>query len=122
MNKKNTAPRSVGRPSLTLKFPAGAFTVKELHALNPQAKWPLTIRQHIDKQLKVGFLSKMDRKEETGKVGKPADLFIRTAVLRAVEARKAAKAEVAPVAEVSLEAPAVEVPAPVAVEAEVAVG
>lgn len=107
MNTKNTAPKSVGRPAFTITYPRGAFTIKELHAANPQAKWALTIRQHVEKSLESGFLSKLDRKEVTGKVGKPADLFIRTAVLKAIEARKAAKAgtptEAPAVVEVSLE-------------------
>ncbi len=92
MNTKNTAPKSVGRPSFNIKFPAGAFTIKELHALNPQAKWSLTIRQHVQKKLLSGWLSKLPETRPTGGVGKPADLFIRTAMLNAINARKAARA------------------------------
>ena len=88
---KNTTPKPVGRPALDIKFPAGAFTINELHSLNPQAKWSLTIRQHVQKQLKVGWLSKLPKTRPTGGVGKPSDLFIRTAVLKGIEARKAAR-------------------------------
>jgi hypothetical protein len=89
---KNTTPKPVGRPALDIKFPAGAFTINELHALNPQAKWSLTIRQHVQKQLKAGWLTKLPKTRPTGGVGKPADLFIRTAMFKAAGARKAARA------------------------------
>ena len=119
MNTKNTVPKPVGRPSFTITYPRGAFTIKDLHASNPQAKWSLTIRQHVVKALKAGFLSKLPKTRPTGGVGKPADLFIRTAVLKAIEARKAAKGgtptEAPAVVEVSLEVPtAVETVAEVA--------
>lgn len=124
MNTKNTAPKSVGRPAFTIKFPTGAFTIKGLHALNPQAKWALTIRQHVEKEVESGFITKLDRKEVTGKVGKPSDLYIRTSVYKAIEARKAAKAakggtptEAPAVVEVSLEAPETVAEVPAEVEA-----
>lgn len=86
---KSSTPKSVGRPAFNLKFPRGAFTIAQLFELNKATvKWSLTIRQHVEKELAKGFLTKLTETVKTGKVGKPAHKFIRTAVLAGVKARK----------------------------------
>lgn len=91
-NTKNETktPGKVGRPAAELTYPRGAFTINELFEANKdKVKWPLTVRQHVEKQVKAGFLSKLPDTEKTGKVGKPAFRYMRSAVLAGIEARKA---------------------------------
>jgi hypothetical protein len=82
-----------GRPEFTLKYPRGAFTVKELHQFNRENHpeiCELTVRSHIEKRLVEGFLTKIDP-VKTGKPGQPSRRYIRTAMKAAAEARSAAR-------------------------------
>jgi len=114
-----TEVRSVGRPEAELKFPSRtAFTVDEAYELNrgPRGRGKkaqickLTVRKHIEKQLASGFLTKIESLK-TGRAGKPANRFIRTAVKAGLEAARAAR-QVVNETPVSMEiVPTVEVPA-----------
>lgn len=107
ISKSTKAPRSVGRPSFKITYPRGAFTINQLFELNKTTvKWPLTVRQHVEKQIAGGFLTLLDSTVKTGKVGKPAFRYIRTAVAKSIEARKATKAS-GPVGPGVVEAPTV---------------
>ena len=108
--------RGVGRPKFELTYPRGAFTVKDLAAANPKV-CTLTVRKHIEEQLAGKFLTQLAETVKTGKVGKPAFRYIRSAV---VAGRKAAKATKPATAEApatpAVEVPVTETPAPTVVE------
>jgi hypothetical protein len=82
----------VGRPAFDLKYPRGTFTYADAFALNPEV-CKLTVRNHVDEKVAENFLTKLDKTVKTGKPGKPAFLFIRTAMAKAAEARRKPSAE-----------------------------
>lgn len=87
--KNNKSVRPVGRPSAELKYPRGAFTVKDLFELNKgTVKWELTVRQHVEKQVESHFLTKLENTVQTGKPGRPNFKYIRTSVWKGVQDRK----------------------------------
>lgn len=91
-----TSTRSVGRPSALLKYPRGTFTVQDLYKLNAGSnkKNPkvcvLTVRKHIENGVASKFLTQV-KTAVTGKVGKPANQYIRTAVKTGLEAARATR-------------------------------
>ncbi len=103
-NTQNTP--KVGRPKAELKYPRGIFTVMDLYELNrgPRGRGlkakvcTLTVRKHIEAELASGFLTQV-RNVKSGRVGKPAAQFIRTAVWAG---RRTAVAKRKSVPEVSL--------------------
>lgn len=114
---KTKAPRSVGRPAFKLKWPAGVFTIGQAYELNKATvKWPLTIRQRVDKELASGFLVKLDTTVKTGKVGKPAFKYLRASVQRSILARKAKLSGGTPTVTPTVETPVVETVTPVVAE------
>jgi hypothetical protein len=94
--KKNAVKRGVGRPKANLKLILNkTFSLADMFALNPGSH-KLTVRRHITDGVKTGVFTKLAKKVNTGKRGKPADLFINTKVLsanRANLARVKAKAD-----------------------------
>lgn len=85
--KNKTETRSVGRPSVNLIFPRGAFTVNQLAALNPNV-CTLTVRKKIDAGVDDKFLTLLKETVKTGVVGKPAFRYIRTAVHKGLKAAR----------------------------------
>lgn len=87
---KTKTPNPVGHPYAEIKYPRGAFTINELHALNKEnVKAQLTIWKHVKTHVADNFLTKLDDTVHTGKRGKPATKYIRTAVWKAMDiARK----------------------------------
>ena len=73
MNTATTA-RPVGRPSKTIKFPTGTFTVGSLVAKNPGV-CKLTIRKNVKAGLASGRLVKVAKVLATGKAGRPQYQF-----------------------------------------------
>lgn len=94
--KKNATKRGPGRPKANLKLILNkTFSLADLFALNPGTH-KLTVRRHVTDAVKSGAFTKLAKKVNTGKRGKPADLFINSKVLsanRANLARVKAKAE-----------------------------
>lgn len=87
--KKNAVKRGPGRPKASLKLILNkAFSVDDLVALNPD-NHELTVRRHISDGVKSGVFTKLAKKVNTGKRGKPADLFINSKVLSANRANLA---------------------------------
>lgn len=89
--------RGVGRPSAEVKLILNkSFTLKDLQALNPSVK-PVTIRAHVLRGLETGRFTKLDRTVQTGRKGKPANIFINRSLyeanLRNLAKSKARKAE-----------------------------
>lgn len=79
MNKTNK--NSVGRPYAEIVYPRGAFTINQLHEANP-GLCSLTVRNHVNAKLNNKFLTLMKDTVKTGRPGKPAEKFIRTAVYK----------------------------------------
>ena len=77
----------VGRPAYVLNFPRGAFTYADAFAANPKV-CKLTVRNRVNEKVGEKFLTRLDRTVKTGEPGKPAFLFIRTAMALAAEARR----------------------------------
>jgi hypothetical protein len=77
MNTKS-APK-VGRPAAELKYPRGVFTLNQLVDLNPGV-CRLTCIKHVATELDSNFLTLLKEPVRTGKVGKPALRYIRTAI------------------------------------------
>ena len=87
--KKNAVKRGPGRPKASLKLILNkAFSVDDMVALNPD-NHELTVRRHISDGVKSGVFTKLAKKVNTGKRGKPADLFINSKVLSANRANLA---------------------------------
>lgn len=118
----NTKTRSVGRPAAEIKYPRGIFTMKELFALNRCGQndgvCKLTVIKHVDAKLEAKFLTLLKDRVMTGKVGKPAHRYIRTAVYKGLkQARKArgGTPSEAPIVEVAA-LPATPAPSPAVIE------
>lgn len=99
--KTRKVKRGVGRPSAEVKLILNkSFTLKDLEALNPNVK-PVTIRAHVLRGLESGRFTKLDRKVQTGRKGKPANIFINAKVFASTQANlakaKARKTEALPV-------------------------
>ena len=81
--KKNAVKRGPGRPKANLKLILNkTFSLADVFALNPDTH-KLTVRRHISDGVKSGTFTKLAKKVNTGKRGKPADLFINSKVLSA---------------------------------------
>jgi hypothetical protein len=106
MNKTNK--NSVGRPYADIVYPRGAFTIKQLHEANPNV-CPLTVRKHVVNELDTKFLTLLKDTVKTGKPGKPADKFIRTAVYKGLKSARKARGKTIMVSTVAAEVP-VEIP------------
>ena len=78
---KSSAKR--GRPAKDLKLILNkSFTIKDLQTLNPDIKF-VTIRAAVLRGLSNGKYTKLPRNVQTGKKGKPANIFINTKVYKA---------------------------------------
>lgn len=103
--KKNATKRGPGRPKANLKLILNkTFSLADLFALN-SASCEQTVRRRMTQLVKDGTFTKLAKKVNTGKRGKPADLFINSKVLsanRANLARVKAKAEAVAGAEVAV--------------------
>jgi hypothetical protein len=84
MNATSTKTTSkVGRPSTNLKLILNkSFTLKDLQNLNPNVKF-VTIRAAVLRGLSNGKYTKLPRNVQTGKKGKPANIFINSKVYKA---------------------------------------
>lgn len=84
MNVTSTIKTSkVGRPAKNLKLILNkSFTLKDLEKLNPDVKF-VTIRAAVLRGLSNGKYTKLPRNVQTGKKGKPANIFINTKVYKA---------------------------------------
>jgi hypothetical protein len=83
VNTTSTSTSKVGRPATKLKLILNkSFTLKDLQALNPDIK-PITIRASVLRGLDRGTYTKLPRTVQTGKKGKPANIFINTKVYKA---------------------------------------
>ncbi len=84
MNATSTKTTSkVGRPAKNLKLILNrSFTLKDLQALNPDVK-AVTIRAAVLRGLSNGKFTKLPRNVQTGKKGKPANIFINSKVYKA---------------------------------------
>ncbi len=84
MNATSTKTTSkVGRPSTNLKLILNkSFTLKDLQNLNPNVKC-VTIRAAVLRGLSNGKYTKLPRNVQTGKKGKPANIFINSKVYKA---------------------------------------
>ncbi len=72
-----------GRPAKDLKLILNkSFTIKDLQTLNPDIKF-VTIRAAVLRGLSNGKYTKLPRNVQTGKKGKPANIFINTKVYKA---------------------------------------
>lgn len=72
-----------GRPAKALKLILNkSFTIKDLQTLNPDIKF-VTIRAAVLRGLSNGKYTKLPRNVQTGKKGKPANIFINTKVYKA---------------------------------------
>lgn len=105
--KKNATKRGPGRPKANLKLILNkTFSMADMVALNAGSH-ELTVRRRMGELVKSGAFTKLAKKVNTGKRGKPADLFINTKVLaanRANLARVKAKADAVVGAEVAVNA------------------
>jgi hypothetical protein len=88
-NTKN-AVRSVGRPSAVITYPRGIFTMKDLFNINKDV-CALTCIKHVQSDLDTKTLTLLKDTVKTGKVGKPAFRFIRTAVAKGLKAARKAR-------------------------------
>ena len=82
MNSTSTSTKR-GRPAKNLKLILNkSFTIKDLQTLNPDIKF-VTIRAAVLRGLSNGKYTKLPRNVQTGKKGKPANIFINTKVYKA---------------------------------------
>ncbi len=73
----------VGRPAKNLKLILNkSFTLKDLQILNPDVK-AVTIRAAVLRGLSNGKFTKLPRNVQTGRKGKPANIFINSKVYKA---------------------------------------
>ena len=78
-----TKTSKAGRPAKNLKLILNkSFTIKDLQTLNPDIKF-VTIRAAVLRGLSSGKYTKLPRNVQTGKKGKPANIFINTKVYKA---------------------------------------
>ena len=83
MNTTSTKTAKVGRPAKNLKLILNkSFTLKDLQTLNPDVK-AVTIRAAVLRGLSNGKFTKLPRNVQTGKKGKPANIFINSKVYKA---------------------------------------
>jgi len=83
MNSTSTKTAKVGRPSTNLKLILNkSFTLKDLQNLNPDVKF-VTIRAAVLRGLSNGKYTKLPRNVQTGRKGKPANIFINSKVYKA---------------------------------------
>jgi hypothetical protein len=84
MNSTSTKITSkVGRPAKNLKLILNkSFTLKDLQTLNPDVK-AVTIRAAVLRGLSNGKYTKLPRNVQTGRKGKPANIFINSKVYKA---------------------------------------
>jgi hypothetical protein len=116
MKTNKNAVRTVGRPAAVINYPRGIFTMKDLFNLNKDV-CALTCIKHVQSDLDTKTLTLLKDTIKTGKVGKPAFRYIRTAVAKGLKsARKARKTDT-----VAIPVDATPAPAPVAVVADVSV-
>ena len=104
MNSTSTKTSNVGRPAKNLKLILNkSFTLKDLQTLNPDVK-AVTIRAAVLRGLSNGKYTKLPRNVQTGRKGKPANIFINSKVYKANLANLAkSKAVVTVTAEVVTE-------------------
>jgi len=78
---KSSAKR--GRPAKNLKLILNkSFTLKDLQILNPDVK-AVTIRAAVLRGLSNGKFTKLPRNVQSGRKGKPANIFINSKVYKA---------------------------------------
>jgi len=84
MNATSTKTTSkAGRPAKNLKLILNkSFTLKDLQILNPDVK-AVTIRAAVLRGLSNGKYTKLPRNVQTGRKGKPANIFINSKVYKA---------------------------------------
>jgi len=83
VNATSKTVRKVGRPAKNLTLILNrSFTIKDLQTLNPDVKF-VTIRAAVLRGLSNGKYTKLPRNVQTGKKGKPANIFINTKVYKA---------------------------------------
>jgi hypothetical protein len=82
MYTTSTKTSKVGRPAKNLKLILNkSFTLKDLQTLNPDVK-AVTIRAAL-RGLSNGKFTKLPRNVQTGRKGKPANIFINSKVYKA---------------------------------------
>jgi len=83
MNATSTKTAKVGRPAKNLKLILNkSFTLKDLQILNPDVK-VVTIRAAVLRGLSNGKYTKLPRNVQSGRKGKPANIFINSKVYKA---------------------------------------
>ena len=83
MNTTSTKTAKVGRPAKNLKLILNkSFTLKDLQTLNPDVK-AVTIRAAVLRGLSNGKFTKLPRNVQSGRKGKPANIFINSKVYKA---------------------------------------
>ena len=83
VNATSKTVRKVGRPAKNLTLILNrSFTLKDLQILNPDVK-AVTIRAAVLRGLSNGKYTKLPRNVQTGRKGKPANIFINSKVYKA---------------------------------------
>jgi len=83
MNSTSTKTAKVGRPAKNLKLILNrSFTLKDLQILNHDVK-AVTIRAAVLRGLSNGKFTKLPRNVQSGRKGKPANIFINSKVYKA---------------------------------------
>jgi len=83
VNSTSTKTAKVGRPATNLKLILNkSFTLKDLQILNPDVK-AVTIRAAVLRGLSNGKYTKLPRNVQSGRKGKPANIFINSKVYKA---------------------------------------
>jgi hypothetical protein len=83
MNATSTKTAKVGRPATNLKLILNkSFTLKDLQILNHDVK-AVTIRAAVLRGLSNGKFIKLPRNVQSGRKGKPANIFINSKVYKA---------------------------------------
>jgi hypothetical protein len=83
VNSTSTKTAKVGRPAKNLKLILNkSFTLKDLQTLNPDVK-AVTIRAAVLRGLSNGKFTKLPRNVQSGRKGKPANIFINSKVYKA---------------------------------------
>jgi len=83
VNTTSTKTAKVGRPATNLKLILNkSFTLKDLQILNPDVK-AVTIRAAVLRGLSNGKFTKLPRNVQSGRKGKPANIFINSKVYKA---------------------------------------
>lgn len=83
VNATSKTVRKVGRPAKNLTLILNrSFTLKDLQTLNPDVKF-VTIRAAVLRGLSNGKYTKLPRNVQTGRKGKPANIFINSKVYKA---------------------------------------